>query len=110
MKTMISYFVEWFFNITMLKRFSDSKSSLLLTTTFSGIKYYQELQLSSQYRFRLINLENPFSLVRPICLSEDGSGGHYLGLWKLPLTRITNCKPQTAVTQFKKFFISVGNK
>ena len=28
-----------------------------------------------------------------ICLSRDGpKGGHYVGLWKLPLIRVANCK------------------
>ena len=61
--------------ITMLKRFSESNSSLLLTTTFSRINNNQELLPASQYRFRLLNLEMPpFSLIRPICMSKDGNG------------------------------------
>ena len=80
--------------ISMLKRFSQSGSAFLLTTSFSEKSYYQEVRPNSQYRFRFINLEiPPFSLARPICLSRDGSKGeHYVGLWMLPLIRVSNCK------------------
>ena len=80
--------------ISMLKRFSQSGSAFLLTTSFSEKSYYQEVRPNSQYRFRIINLEiPPFSLTCSICLSRDGSKGeHYVGLWKLTLTRVSNCK------------------
>ena len=88
--------------ITVLKRFSQSGSGYLLTSTYSAIRHNQELVVTSEYRYRLINLEiSPFSLTRPICLGKDG-GDHYMGLWKLQLTRIVDCKvPQGDTIKFK---------
>ena len=88
--------------ITVLKRFSQSGSGYLLTSTYSAVRHNQELVVTSEYRYRLINLEiSPFSLTRPICLGKDG-GDHYMGLWKLPLTRIVDCKvPQGDTIKFK---------
>ena len=92
--------------VTMLKRFTESKSSYLLATTFSEYHAYQEVLTDSSIRFRYINLEiPPFSLVVPICYSRDGPNAkvtcpsctHYLGLWKLPLQRFISCQKSNLV-------------
>ena len=88
-----------------LKRFQDSNSSYLLTTTFPLASVNRDIQPSENMApFREVNFEiPPLSLTPPLCLQQDGPPGnivaerHYLGLWSLPLKVVVNC------TQLKRY-------
>ena len=83
--------------LRILKRFSESGSLFLLTTTFSGHDRNRELNVkASKGRFRKLNLEiPPISLESPLCVQWDGvlsrSQFNLIGLWQLPLMQIPGC-------------------
>ena len=92
---------------SLLNQFSQSSSSFLLTTTFPGNQYNEELVADAENpgRVRKLNLDvPPLSLSPPYCLQRDGPLGdfegwtHFVGLWKLPLTRVKNCSETFAMT------------
>ena len=81
--------------VKVLKHFSDSGSTYLLTTTYPQFQNSPLYSLKVGGRFRPINLESPpISLTRPICIMKDGPYGvhddPFLGLWKLPLSQKFN--------------------
>ena len=92
----------------LLSHISSSGSGYLLATTFP---YHPEsTDLNKPGGFRWVNLEiPPFSLVRPLCLHKDGSGKRlsdqgYLGMWRLPLARFTNCTKSKYLFKGNSFF------
>ena len=81
----------------------------LLTTSFSKHPRNEELEITGANpgRFHKLNLElPPVSLVPPLCLVRDGPPDAregwmlFLGLWELPLYKVTHCWP------FAKFTLS----
>ena len=73
----------------------------LLTTTFSRHTYNAELKITDDNpgRYRQLNLElPPVSLVPPLCLVRDGPPDAreawllFLGLWELPLYKVSKCQ------------------
>src|SRR6218665_710228 len=87
----------------ILKRFSDSGSRYLLTTSFCTFENNANLPNISG-RFRPVNLEiPPFSLAPPKCMFRDSEFDdlsdyklHFLGLWDLPLRKIRNCNEKAS--------------
>ena len=78
----------------------------LLTTTFAGHPANDELVIDADNpgRFRRLNLEiPPISLSPPLCITRDGppdaydGWNHFIGLWKLPLRRLSDCWKPTPV-------------
>ena len=89
-----------------LRRFSDSGSRYLITTTFISASENLEVPLTNNSRYRALNLElPPISLPPPLCLQRDDppmwtkpaekvtgpSVITYTGLWELPLRQIAGC-------------------
>ena len=82
--------------IKMLTHLSNSGSSYLLVTTFPTLRTNKDVDRTGGFRHLNINLE-PFSLSPPLCLHADDDGRTdriYIGLWSLPLRRISNCSLQ----------------
>lgn len=86
--------------VLVLRKFSESGSRFLLTTTFPNHSQNQELVIDENNpgRFRKLNLQlPPLSLTPPTCFHRDGppdvSEGydHFLALYQLPLRQVTNC-------------------
>ena len=85
--------------LRVLKKFSESGSKYLFTTTFSKLVFNFELDLvDNQGRFRQLNLEvPPIALIPPLCTQRDGPPHiaealeHFLALWPLPLLQVVNC-------------------
>jgi len=76
----------------------------LLTTSFSRHTPNAELEITGDNpgRFRRLNLElPPISLVPPLCLVRDGPPDAreawvlFLGLWELPLHKVSHCQHVT---------------
>jgi len=74
----------------------------LLTTSFSRHPRNEELEITGDNpgRHRRLNLElPPLSLVPPLCLARDGPPDAreawmlFLGLWELPLHKVSHCWP-----------------
>lgn len=91
--------------LKILKRFSESGSRFLLTTTFPRTARNVELEPNSRGRYRFLNLGiPPISLAPPACIFRDGEEGpsdgdiHFLALWKLPLSRVRGCSNVAAFT------------
>ena len=93
--------------VDLLSQFSQSNSSFLLTTTFPGVQHNEELVTDAENpgRVRMLNLElPPLSLSPPYCVQRDGPRGdfegwkHFVGLWKLPLTRVGDCSQTYAMS------------
>jgi len=79
----------------------------LLTTSFSRHPRNEELESTDDNpgRFHRLNLElPPISLVPPLCLVRDGPPDArqawvlFLGLWELPLHKVSHCSPYATVT------------
>jgi len=79
----------------------------LLTSSFSRHQRNEELEITGDNpgRFRRLNLElPPVSLVPPLCLVRDGPPDAreawflHLGLWELPLRRVSHCWPFATFT------------
>ena len=91
--------------LTVLKHFSASGSSYLLSTTFATHPSNVELNNKEKGRFRFLNLElPPFSLTPPLCYSRDGPPRHhqfmhYTALWQLPLRSFRTCAKDTKITK-----------
>jgi len=73
----------------------------LLTTSFSRHTENAELEITDDNpgRYRKLNLElPPISLVPPLCLVRDGPPDAreawmlFLGLWELPLHKVSHCR------------------
>lgn len=91
---------------TVLRRFSDSRSRYLLTTTHHGRR--SNAELAKERRFRQLNMElPPLSLIPPLCTFRDGDPEdengktHSLALWSLPLKQVKQCR--------KKFHFSADS-
>ncbi|CAH1787878.1 unnamed protein product [Owenia fusiformis] len=84
--------------LKILHNFSSSNSSYLLTTTFPTNPMNNDVIPGE---FQRLNLEiSPIGLKPPLCYhrDQDGPGGHYMGLWELPLQQYTKCP---ALTQYR---------
>ena len=85
--------------MNVLYNFSRSRSHYLLVTTHPSVPKALPIALVGP-RFRFLNLEiPPVQLEPPICMSPDAPldtpiTDHYVGLWKLPLKQLINCKTQ----------------
>ena len=83
-----------------LAPFKYRQRVFLLTTSFSKHPHNKELEITDDNpgRFHRVNLElPPISLVPPLCLVRDGPPDAreawimFLGLWELPLHRVSQC-------------------
>ena len=81
--------------LRMLSHLSDGGNRYLLATTFPLTASNTDLKVPGGYRMSNLQLE-PLLLSAPLCFHDDGLAvtGGFLGLWKLPLTRITACSQQ----------------